>query len=336
MRHTMACMATSPVLEGYRIVSLALNVPGPLACARLVQLGAHVLKLEPPTGDPLAQFCPEWYRQISAGQEVVRYDLKSEDGRAFLKQALRDADLLLTSMRPAALQRLSLDRGSLQSAFPHLSHVAIFGHSAPAQDRAGHDLTYQAGAGLLLPPGMPATLLADLVGAERAVSGALQLLLARARGSTAGYLEVALSESAAYLATPRAVGLTAPGGPLGGADPCYRLYETAAGWIAVAALEPHFRSRMLEELSCEATAAELERAFLERTAAEWERWGAARDLPITVVRDAAAFSTGLPVGDDPPTMAVGYSRSLRPERIRAGECDATDPAGLPTNMPEGR
>ena len=157
-------------LGGIQAVSLALNVPGPAAAARLRRLGAAVAKVEPPGGDPLASGCPAWYEELCAGQEVVRLDLKDAAGRAALDGLLEEADVLLTSNRPAALNRLGLSWPDLHVRFPRLVQVAIVGHAAPHQDVPGHDLTYLASVGLLTPPQMPRTLLADLAGAERAVS----------------------------------------------------------------------------------------------------------------------------------------------------------------------
>src|SRR5205809_4462067 len=131
---------------------------------------------------------------------------------------------------------------------------------------------------------MPRTLLADLAGAERAVSAALALLYARERGHGAGYAEVALAEVAATFAAPLHHGLTAAGGHLGGGFAGYRLYPAREGWIAVAALEPHFWCRLTEELEA-ADAQELARVFLTQTARYWEAWGAARDLPLVAVHD---------------------------------------------------
>jgi alpha-methylacyl-CoA racemase len=274
----------SPILQGRTVVSLAMNVPGPLACSRMVRLGARVVKVEPPGGDPLEEFCRKWYRALSEDHEIVRIDLKREEGRRWLATALARADVLLTSMRPAALKRLSLDRPSLEEKFPHLSHLAIVGHPAPTENLAGHDLTYLAEAGLLRPPRMPATLAADFVAAERVVSGILQLIMAGARGFAERYLEVVISEAAHDLAIPLSEGLTKATGLLGGVDPFYNLYPTASGWIAVAALEPHFRARLIEGLQCEATSDSLTQAFGKRTALEWEKWARKKDVPVMAVR----------------------------------------------------
>ncbi|HEX2210179.1 MAG TPA: CoA transferase [Longimicrobium sp.] len=275
-------------LEGVRIVTLAVNVPGSVAAARLCSLGAAVTQVPPPSGDPLAVGAPSWYAELAEGQTVVALDLKDADGRARLDTLLAERDLLLTSSRPAALERLGLGWTELRARHPRLSQVAITGHAAPHRDRAGHDLTYQAACGLITPPAMPRTLLAYMAAAERAVSAALALLLGRARGGPARMMEVALADAAAELAAPLRHGLTAPGAWLGGGLDAYGLYRAREGWIALAALEPHFRARLAEELGIgEMSRAALETAFLARTAAEWETWADAHDLPLAAVRDPA-------------------------------------------------
>ncbi|AHY47390.1 putative acyl-CoA transferases/carnitine dehydratase [Rubrobacter radiotolerans] len=274
-------------LEGVRVVSLAVNVPGPVAAARLHALGAEVVKVEPPGGDPLREFCEPWYRELAEGQEVVRLDLKSESALQELRERLSGADLFLTSHRPAALARLGLPRERLRGDFPRLLQVAITGYPAPRENEPGHDLTYLAAHGLLTPPEMPRTLLADLAGAERAANAALAMLLERERTGEGGYAEVPLSEAAREFAAPFRHGLTKPGGVLGGGTPGYRLYRASDGWLAVAALEPHFLKKLLGELGLEAAReAELREVFSGRTTDEWETWAAERDLPILAVREA--------------------------------------------------
>lgn len=269
------------------MVTLAVNVPGPAAAARLREFGAAVTKIEPSSGDPLARFGPAWYEALASGQEVKRLDLKEAASREELGVLLAEADLLLTSSRPASLGRLGLSWDQLHAAYPRLSQVAIVGHPSPRQNEPGHDLTYLAGWGLLSPPDPPRTLLADLAGAERAVGAALGLLLGRERGFGAGYAEVALSEAAASFARPLVHGLTAPGGVLGGGLPGYGLYQTSDGWIAVAALEEHFLRKLLSELGLEEADRDgLEEAFREHPASRWESWAAERGLPITAVREA--------------------------------------------------
>ena len=139
---------------------------------------------------------------------------------------------------------------------------------------------------------MPRSLLADLAGAERAVSAALALLLGRERGvdgSRGGHVEVALSEAAAYLAEPLRYGITAPGAQLGGGFPGYGLYRALDGWIAVAALESHFWEKLRGELGLgdDAGRGELEEVFRRETAAFWGGWAAERDLPVAALKETS-------------------------------------------------
>jgi len=272
-------------LAGVRVVSLAVNLPGPLACARLHALGAEVVKVEPPAGDPLAAFTRAWYDALARGQRIATLDLKTDDGRTALDAMLADADLLVTATRPAALGRLGLGWAELHARHPRLCHVAIVGHAPPDEERAGHDLTYAAGAGLVAPPGPPPSLFVDLASAERAVSEALALLMARARDGVGRCASVALGTIAEELAAPLRYGLTTADGILGGGAAVYGVYRAREGWVALAALEPAFARRLAEELGADVSdRAALEAAFLARTADEWEAWARGRDLPIAAVR----------------------------------------------------
>jgi alpha-methylacyl-CoA racemase len=277
----------STLLQGVKIVSLALNAPGPVAAARLTKLGADVTKVEPPTGDAIKTAAPAWYESLCQGQTVLRLDLKSPEGRSKLDELLAQADLLLASFRPSALQRLELDWESLRARHPKLCFVGIIGYPAPFQERTGHDLTYQSDLGLLRPPQMPPTLFVDLAGSERAVSMALALLNRAARGGGAGCAWISLHECAQDLAAPFKAGLTTSNGLLGGAYPLYGFYRANDGWIAIAAVEPHFAERLLAELGLKkADRTALEQIFRQRKAAAWEKWAAELDLPLVAVREA--------------------------------------------------
>jgi crotonobetainyl-CoA:carnitine CoA-transferase CaiB-like acyl-CoA transferase len=268
-------------LDGIRIITIALNLPGPAASRRLVAMGASVIKVEPPGGDPMAAYHPEWYAALSAGQDVRRHDLKTGAGLEALEALLGRSDLLLTSSRVSALRRLGMDWEALRGRHPGLSQVAITGYPGAWSDRTGHDLTYVAAEGLLAPPDMPRTLIADLAGAERAVAAVLALLLARERGRGPGYLEVPLAEVARDLAEPLRVGVTRPGGLLGGGFPGYALYRASDGWIAVAALEPQFLRSLEQEAGV--TAGEMAATFARHPMSHWERRGLELDIPLVAV-----------------------------------------------------
>jgi alpha-methylacyl-CoA racemase len=269
------------VLAGLSVVTIAVNLPGPVAAARLCDFGAEVTKVEPPDGDPLETSAPAWYAELTAAQRVVRLDLKDKTDRAELDGLLGLADVFLTAQRPAALERLGLGWGELHGRFPRLSQVAIVGRRSSEAGRPGHDLNYVGSHGLVSPPDLPRTLVADLGGAEAAVSAALATVVNRERTGEGTYVEVSLTDAAGRFAAPLRHGLTRPGGVLGGGYAGYGLYDTADGWVSVATLEPHFHKRLCEELGLtELTHEELGSVFRSRTGEEWERWAADRDLPI--------------------------------------------------------
>jgi len=271
-------MDSTNLLEGIRVVTIAQNLPGPLAVARLRQAGASVVKIEPPSGDPFLTLSAAWHAELHEGIAIERLDLKSEAGHARIMALLDDVVLLVTSQRPSTLERLGLDADTLRPRFARLRMLRIVG-SVHDPEHAGHDLTYQAQAGLV-GDDTPRTLAADVMGSERAFAAAL-MLLRLPPGST---MDVGLVESLDALIASLRHGLTVPSGTLGGGAPRYRVYETTSGRIAVAALESHFEARLFEQLELPRTADPSSR-FLERSAAEWEAWAREHDLPIVAVKE---------------------------------------------------
>ena len=274
------------LLDGVRVVTTALNLPGPAACARLRDMGATIAKVEPPAGDPMERFHPAWYRRLHEGMTVGRLDLKSDEGRRAMTKLLHDADLLVTAQRASALERMGLARDELARDHPRLCHVAITGHASPADELPGHDLTYLAAHGLVTPPAMPRTLYADIAGAERAVSTALALLVARQRSGKGERAVCAIADAAAALAQPLQEGLTRPGGLLGGGNPAYNVYAASEGWVALAALEPHFEKKLGDKFALgKVTHDALRGLFASHDAEYWEEWGRRNDIPIVAVRE---------------------------------------------------
>jgi crotonobetainyl-CoA:carnitine CoA-transferase CaiB-like acyl-CoA transferase len=246
-------------LKGVRILSVALNLPGPAALMRLAAMGAKCTKLEPlpapglPKGastDPMYLYAPHAYAQLHTSVKVVRADLKSLKGQAQLHKLLAKSDVLLTSFRPSALKKLGLAWVDLHAQHPNLNMVSIVGSPGAGAEIPGHDLTYLAANGLVNGMALPASLFADMAGSIQASEAVLKTLWQRAkpgRGHGKGvFHEVALEDAAGYLALPRHWGLTMPKGSVGGAHAGYQVYACANGRVAVAALEPHFAARLLE------------------------------------------------------------------------------------------
>ncbi len=266
-------------LAGVRVLSLALNLPGPAALTRLRALGAEVRKVEPPGGDPMRAMCPTLYRAMHRGIPVDTLDLKTQEGQQGLHAALDVSDVLLTSFRPGALTRLGLDAATLKRGWPGLCVVSVVGARGRAAAHAGHDLTYQAVAGLLDRATLPQTLVADMLGAMLVVEATLAALLhARATGKGAA-LQVALADAAAFAAAPRLAGLTAPGALLGGALAGYGVYRCSDGLVAVAALEPHFAAALARAAGGSSRAA-ITRWCRAHAASQLNAIAAAEDVPL--------------------------------------------------------
>ena len=232
-------------LAGCRIVSLALNIPGPVALADCRALGARCHKVEPPSGDLVQRVAPALYAALHRGVKVRTLDLKDAACQRALHRSLATADVLITAFRPQALARMGLDWAALRERHPQLWQVAIQGSADPAHvDDAGHDLTYQAEHGLLTPGHLPTTLLADMAGAQAVVLAVLQAALGRTQGVGPRRLVVGLGDVAERMAAPLRWGLTAPGALLGGGHAGYQVLRARDGWVALAALEPHFSARL--------------------------------------------------------------------------------------------
>ena len=281
------------LLQGVRILSLALNLPGPAALMRCSQMGATCLKLEPPGGDPMGHYNQAAYAQLHDGITVLKADLKTSEGQEVLRRELAQSDVLLTSFRPSAFKKLGIAWETLHQRHPALSQVAIVGSPGERAEEPGHDLTYLADSGLA--PGMelPATLYADMSGSLMASEAMLQATLMQhtAEGNSKGvFIEVALSEAAAYLALPRQWGLTRPEGWVGGAHAGYRIYACKDGRVAVAALEPHFAAALcaaagiadsaVSTLLAPATRQRIADFLLTQTRQELDTLALAKDIPL--------------------------------------------------------
>lgn len=240
-------------LKGVRILSLALNLPGPAALMRCQQMGATCVKLEPPAhpsapkgtpGDPMGLYNRTAYDTLHHGMRIANVDLKSDKGQKALHRELAKSDVLLTSFRPSALQKLGLEWKMLHKLYPQLSLVAIFGAPGARAEEPGHDLTYLAENHLVNALELPPTLYADMGGSLMASEAVLKARLHQLQKGKGVRLDVALSDAAAYLALPRTWGLTKPGAAVGGGHAGYRVYPCKDGRVAVAALEPHFAAAL--------------------------------------------------------------------------------------------
>ena len=285
-------------LAGIRILSLALNLPGPAALMRCRRMGATCVKLEPPSGDPMGHYNQVAYAQLHEGVKVISADLKTEAGQKTLHAELAKTDVLLTSFRPSAMNKLGLAWKDLHAKYPSLSQVAIVGAPGERAEEPGHDLTYLADNDLVPGLELPATLYADMSGslmASEAVLQAAVLLRQPYAGTGDSYMggrhfEIALSDAAGYLALPRRWGLTQPDGSVGGAHAGYRVYPCKDGRVAVAALEPHFAAALcaaagveagdMKAMFAPATHDAIARFLATQTREALDRLAVERDIPL--------------------------------------------------------
>ena len=253
-------------LEDVLVVDLTRNLPGPFASRELLRLGARVVRLEAPEGDPVRDAAPEWDEALNAGKESVLWNAESDPE---LGPALcRRADVVLEGFRPGVADRLGVGPDAVPGSVVYCS-ITGFGES---DLRAGHDLNYLGWAGALerTAPAMPPVPVADLAaGALTAVVRILGALLERARTGRGARILVSMTHEAHELAQFA--------GPLTGTLACYRIYETADGrYLTIAALEPHFWRRLCELLErpdllprANDAHAELEELFRRRPLADW-------------------------------------------------------------------
>lgn len=278
-------------LKGVRVISLALNLPGPAALRRLADMGARCTKINPPAGDAMKTYTPAGYDLLHAGVREVTLDLKTAAGQAALHKRLVATDVLLASFRPSALRKLGLDWASLRKRHPQLSLIQIVGAPGPLAEVPGHDLTYQAEVGLVPGLTLPPSLFADMAGALLASEATLQAVLQQKLSGRASMREVALSDAAHWLALPRRWKMTTPDGPVGGAHAGYKLYPCQDGRVAVAALEPHFAQRLCEaagvhishpvrDLLKPATAAAIAGFLAGQTVNQLRALAQAQDIPL--------------------------------------------------------
>ncbi|MEU6745448.1 CoA transferase [Spirillospora sp. NPDC046719] len=204
-------------LEGYRVVELGIWVAAPAAAAMLADWGADVIKVEAPRGDPFrytlrhvgqdTEAAPP-FETDNRGKRGVVLDLRQDEGRRVMDRLLETADVFVTNMRPAALERLGLDPAAVRSRHPRLviGTLTGYGWSGPDRDRAGYDVSaFWASSGIasmLNPAGeAPPAIrpgMGDRAAAANLVAGVLAALLRRERTGEGGVVDVSLLRSGTY------------------------------------------------------------------------------------------------------------------------------------------
>ena len=291
-------------LGGKLVVDLSRYLPGPFASRELLELGARVVRVEPPGGDPLRETAPGWYEALNAGKETVTCDLKRDADSA--RSLCSAADVVIDGFRPGVADHLGIGPAVLPETVVYCS-ITGFGVGGRHEQRAGHDLNYQGWAGVLseTAPSLPGVQLADLAaGALGAVNRILAALLERANTGRGTHLVVSMTHGSHRFAAHRLHGEPIPRLLTGGLA-CYAVYPTVDGrFLTVAALESKFFLRLCELLGLEELAqrqyepgaqAEIAEALRERFAAKplaaWLELFEREDVcvgPVATLEEAAA------------------------------------------------
>jgi alpha-methylacyl-CoA racemase len=281
-------------LDGVTVADLTRYLPGPFASRELLRLGARVVKVEPPGGDPVEATAPGWYAALNDGKERITWDARSEPP----PEVLTDADVVLEGFRPGVFERL----GIALSPEAILCSITGYGVTGRHARDAGHDLNYLGYAGVLADtaPALPPVQIADLcAGAQGAVIDVLAALFDRGRTGRGARIVVSMTHGAHRFAAHRLQGEPLPRLLTGGAA-CYRIYETSdQRYLTVAALEPRFWNRLcalldradLVDRAFEPRLPELEGLFRTRTLRDWLDLLEGRDTcvgPVLTLAEAAA------------------------------------------------
>ncbi len=316
----------APCLDGIRILDLSRLLPGPYATWLLGAMGADVLRVESPGLGDYARWMPPMLGPVSALFHVINrvkrsivVDIKKDAGRDLVLQMVADSDVVFEQFRPGVLDRLGIGYDVLRGVKEDviLCSLTGYGQTGPMSGAAGHDMNYQALAGVLSlqgsrggPPALSTPPMADLVGAQTAVTAVVGALFRRERTGEGAWLDVSMTDSVAGFAAPFVAALNAQvaagggkpvrgDGLLSGGLAQYNVYACKDdGWLAVGALEPKFFARFaavcghpewmqVPALPCpqqEQLRAEVGEAVGARTREEWEQALVDVDCCVTVIR----------------------------------------------------
>jgi CoA:oxalate CoA-transferase len=203
---------TMAPLEGVRVLDFSIMLAGPYCARLLADVGADVIKIEPPEGDdmrlraPLREGQSTYFGQLNAGKRSLALDLKSKEAINLVHRLVADADVLVENFRPGVMERLGLGYQALRAVNPRLIYCSIsgYGQSGPAAERAayamivhaesGFDRTLMRYAGDRDRPATGAVFVADVLGGIFGYSAIQTALVQRARTGQGQQIDVALMD----------------------------------------------------------------------------------------------------------------------------------------------
>jgi alpha-methylacyl-CoA racemase len=322
------------MLKGIQVIDFTNYIPGPFTTLRLAELGAEVIKVEPPEGDPARHNGNDMvFRAHNRGKKSIVLDLKQEEGKGIALDLIRQADVLIESFRPGVMEKLGLGYEAVSSIHPAIIYCSItgYGNKGKMSQLGSHDLNYMSVSGALAQmkdrsgrPVHPSHTLADYIGGLTASERILAGLVARGISGEGSYHCISLAESMASLMTnhvliEKETGYRNGVQVLNGTVISYGLYETKdKEFVSLAALEPKFWRSFCQTLGREdwlsahyskpesenQVYCELVDLFKSRTQSEWSVFGQEVDCCLTPVLEAGQLveypffkETGFVTGD---------------------------------------
>jgi succinate--hydroxymethylglutarate CoA-transferase len=257
-------------LDGVRIVDLTQVGAGPYCTTLLGDLGADVIKVEPPGGEPMRSvdnhFAPKesaYYFGINRSKRDITLNLKSEAGRAILDRLIDTADVFAVGMRPRAVNALGIDYETVAARNPRIVYLSVtaFGETGPRSDEPGMDIVAQALSGLMAMTGEPdrppvkvGTAVSDWSLSLSAALGVVTALRARDRDGVGQKVSVNLLDSSIALLPNFVTPYFATGARMrrsGSGHPQivpYQVFDTADGYLVVACLSDQFWRPLCEAM----------------------------------------------------------------------------------------
>ena len=315
------------MLEGIRVIDFTNYLPGPYATLRLVDLGADIIKIEPPSGDPARNTgVPEGeetgavFRAQNRGKKSVALNLKAEEDRAIALKLIAQADAVIESFRPNVMAKLGLSYEEVRKVNPKIVYVSITGYGTEGAmtELGSHDLNYMALSGILAQlkdregrPVHPTNTFADFIGGMAASERILAGLVSRLKTGNGSYHCISLTEAMISLMTNHVLIEKETGYPYGvnvlnGSIVAYGLYETKdKRFMSMGALEPKFwehfchavgRTDWIAAHFSKAEAGnpvyeELQSLFKSKTLAEWTEFGQRVDCCLAPVLETWELAT---------------------------------------------
>lgn len=231
---------------------MAEQYPGPLCTQLLGDLGAEVIQLERPGGDPQRRVNHWLFRAASLGKKSIELDLKEQSGYALARDLVAGAQVFLEGFRPGVADRLGMGFATLSELNPRLVYCSIsgYGQTGPYRLLSGHNVNYEAVAGVLdatlrgdlevnyFPAAPP---LGDIASGMMAALGIVAGLRAVEAGGEALYLDVSIVDSLALALAPNLTRALNGHDPWSIREPAYGIFESGDGWVALGiSYEDHF------------------------------------------------------------------------------------------------